>query len=36
MDAPKPEKDRWAHEQICPYSHATRNNAPLEVKVTGA
>jgi len=25
-----------AHEKICPYSHATRNNVPLEVKVTGA
>ena len=25
-----------AHEQICPYSHATRNNVPVEVKVTGA
>ena len=24
-----------AHEQICPYSHATRNNVPVEVKVTG-
>lgn len=25
-----------AHEQICPYSHATRNNVPVEVKVSGA
>ena len=25
-----------AHEQICPYSHATRNNVPVELKVTGA
>ena len=25
-----------AHEQICPYSHATRNNVPVEVTVTGA
>jgi lipoyl-dependent peroxiredoxin len=25
-----------AHEQICPYSHATRNNVPVEVRVTGA
>ena len=25
-----------AHEQICPYSHATRNNVPVEVSVTGA
>ena len=24
-----------AHEQICPYSHATRNNVPVEVRVTG-
>jgi len=24
-----------AHEQICPYSHATRNNVPVELKVTG-
>ena len=24
-----------AHEQICPYSHATRNNVPVEVKVVG-
>jgi osmotically inducible protein OsmC len=23
-----------AHEQICPYSHATRNNVPVELKVT--
>jgi osmotically inducible protein OsmC len=25
-----------AHEQICPYSHATRNNVPVEVKVVGS
>jgi len=25
-----------AHEQICPYSHATRNNVPVEVTVVGA
>jgi len=25
-----------AHEQICPYSHATRNNVPVEVTVAGA
>jgi len=25
-----------AHEQICPYSHATRNNAPVDLKVAGA
>ena len=25
-----------AHEQICPYSHATRNNVPVEVTVTGS
>ena len=25
-----------AHEQICPYSHATRNNVPVDVKVIGA
>ena len=24
-----------AHEQICPYSHATRNNVPVELRVTG-
>lgn len=24
-----------AHEQICPYSHATRNNIPVEVRVVG-
>jgi lipoyl-dependent peroxiredoxin len=27
---------REAHEQICPYSHATRNNVPVEVVVEGA
>jgi lipoyl-dependent peroxiredoxin len=25
-----------AHEQICPYSHATRNNVPVELTVKGA
>ena len=25
-----------AHEQICPYSHATRNNVPIEVTVSGS
>jgi Ohr subfamily peroxiredoxin len=25
-----------AHEQICPYSHATRNNVPVELTVSGA
>ena len=25
-----------AHEQICPYSHATRNNVPVELKVKGS
>ena len=24
-----------AHEQICPYSHATRNNVPVELRVAG-
>jgi osmotically inducible protein OsmC len=24
---------REAHEQICPYSHATRNNVPVELEV---
>ena len=24
-----------AHEQICPYSHATRNNVPVDVEVIG-
>ena len=27
---------REAHEQICPYSHATRGNVPMEVSVEGA
>jgi len=26
---------REAHEQICPYSHATRGNVPVELSVTG-
>ncbi len=25
-----------AHEKICPYSHATRNNVPVEFEVVGA
>lgn len=25
-----------AHEQICPYSHATRNNVPVELNVEGS
>jgi len=25
-----------AHEKICPYSHATRNNVPVELTVEGA
>ena len=25
-----------AHEKICPYSHATRNNVPVEIEVKGA
>jgi organic hydroperoxide reductase OsmC/OhrA len=24
-----------AHEKICPYSHATRGNVPVELKVSG-
>jgi organic hydroperoxide reductase OsmC/OhrA len=24
-----------AHEQICPYSHATRGNVPVDFTVTG-
>jgi organic hydroperoxide reductase OsmC/OhrA len=27
---------REAHEKICPYSHATRNNVPVELAVEGA
>jgi osmotically inducible protein OsmC len=26
---------REAHEKICPYSHATRNNIPVELSVEG-
>ncbi len=26
---------REAHEQICPYSHATRNNVPVDLVVVG-
>lgn len=25
-----------AHEKICPYSHATRNNVPVELEIEGA
>lgn len=25
-----------AHEKICPYSHATRNNVPVDLEVAGA
>jgi len=25
-----------AHEQICPYSHATRNNVPVDLTVVGS
>jgi organic hydroperoxide reductase OsmC/OhrA len=25
-----------AHEKICPYSHATRDNVPFELTVEGA
>ncbi|MGE3270444.1 MAG: Ohr family peroxiredoxin [Chloroflexota bacterium] len=25
-----------AHETICPYSHATRNNVPVDIEVVGA
>ena len=24
-----------AHEKICPYSHATRNNVPVELEIVG-
>lgn len=27
---------REAHESICPYSHATRNNVPVDLEVVGA
>jgi len=27
---------REAHEQICPYSHATRGNVPVDITVVGA
>src|SRR4051794_17809723 len=26
---------REAHEKICPYSHATRNNVPVDLEVVG-
>jgi osmotically inducible protein OsmC len=26
---------REAHEKICPYSHATRNNVPVELEIIG-
>lgn len=25
-----------AHEKICPYSHATRNNVPVDLEIEGA
>jgi lipoyl-dependent peroxiredoxin len=25
-----------AHEKICPYSHATRNNVPVDLEIVGA
>lgn len=27
---------REAHEKICPYSHATRNNVPVTLEIVGA
>ncbi len=27
---------REAHEKICPYSHATRGNVPVDLTVDGA
>ena len=27
---------RKAHEQICPYSHATRGNVPVELEIEGS
>lgn len=27
---------REAHEQVCPYSHATRNNVPVDLEIKGA
>jgi lipoyl-dependent peroxiredoxin len=27
---------REAHEKVCPYSHATRNNVPVTLEVVGA
>jgi Ohr subfamily peroxiredoxin len=27
---------REAHEKICPYSHATRNNVPVDLEIEGA
>src|SRR6202166_4584937 len=27
---------REAHEKICPYSHATRGNVPVELEIVGA
>ena len=26
---------REAHEKVCPYSHATRGNVPVELEVVG-
>ena len=39
-DAGLPQADlealaREAHEKVCPYSHATRNNVPVEFEVVG-
>jgi osmotically inducible protein OsmC len=36
---PKAELEAFAkeaHEKICPYSHATRNNVPVELEIEGA
>ena len=36
---PKAELEAYAkeaHEKICPYSHATRNNVPVELEIEGA
>ena len=30
-----PRSRKEAHEQICPYSHATRGNVPVDFTVTG-
>jgi len=41
VDASLPQSEleslaREAHEQICPYSHATRNNVQVDLTVQGA